>query len=586
MCGIFGHTDLNQFSEEQSLEALNKQIHRGPDGFGYASVGNVFLGHRRLSILDLSDNGKQPMQSGSVYLTVNGEIYNFMMLRKELEQDYGVIFNSKSDSEVLLHGYVHWGIETLLDKIDGMFAFCIVDAKNDKIYLARDHAGIKPLYYANVDGVLSWASELKSIEHLYKDRDCLSLDYEALYDFLTYQYIPSPKSMYKDVYKLEPAHYIEYTISTHTYDKKRYWSLDACTQETPMSFDQAKEHVKKALSYTVKEQLVSDVPVGTFLSGGVDSSAVSYEASQCLEHLNTFCQGNKSARADESNYAQMVADVIGADHHMRVFDHSIINQDFELMKRLYDEPFAQTSAYPTYQVCKHASEQLTVVLTGDGGDELFGGYGRYKKAGFVFNSKAKSAFSRRVINVVKSLLLHRTLKRRLDKKEIKSYLSDPMERLMTQTEGLHKTNLIKKKWAKKYNIPESYDDFWFVRQFDRPELSPKKRMQFIDFNTYLPEAVLTKVDRASMAVSIETRVPFLSKRMISLAFSLAENVHHKDDELKAVLKSVYAEHLPHDVLYRRKQGFTTGRASKKDELYNKERSVPLLMLNKLFDIKL
>lgn len=586
MCGIFGHTDLKHFSEENSITALDSMIHRGPNDRGFITEQNIFMGHRRLSILDLSAKGHQPMQQGQVYLSANGEIYNFIELREELIRTHNAEFKSESDSEVLLHGYIHWGLNTLLEKIDGMFGFTILDLDKNVIHIARDHAGIKPLYYGYIEGTFSWSSELKGIEMLYKNTDKLVIDPTSIYDFMTYQYIPSPKSLYKNVFKLEPGCTITFDLKTKELHKKRYWSLDDYTHEDSLSYEDSKKKIVENLQQSVKEQLVSDVPVGTFLSGGVDSSIISYEVAQCIKEVNSFCQGNQDPKADESKYAQMVAETIKSTHHSRFFNQSILNENKSLIKNLFDEPFAQPSCYPTYEVCRHASEHVTVVLTGDGGDELFGGYGRFKLGDTLFTKKAKHASKRDFICFLKRLPIHRTLKRRLQKFEVKKCIADPIEHYAILAECRLKTDPHKEKWAKMHKIPKDYDDFWFIRQFDRPNLTPRKRLQFIDFNTYMPEAVLTKVDRASMAVSIETRVPFLSKRVIAAAFSTPEKHLYKENETKGILKETYQDKLPTEVLYRRKQGFTAGRASKKDFLYSRERNLPLLILNKMFSIKI
>lgn len=584
MCGIFGHSNLKKFNEEKSLDALHQLTHRGPDGFGFETINDIFLGHRRLSILDLSENGKQPMTKNGVYLTVNGEIYNFQTLRKELEKKHNITFKSHSDSEVLLHGYMQWGLNDLLDKIDGMFAFAIVDEKENKIHLARDHAGIKPLYYSFIDGNLAWSSELKSIESLYKNsQQTLEVNAEAVYDFLTYTYIPAPKSYYKNVYKLEPGHSLTFNCKDKTISKRQYWSLDNHLKEIEINEEDALKAIRKTLSAKVQEQLISDVPVGTFLSGGVDSSTVSFEASKVLKELNTFCQGNKDPKADESHYAQTVSNTIGSNHHIRFFDQNIANEKYTNLITWFDEPFAQPSAFPTYEVCVDAAKSLKVVLTGDGGDELFGGYPRFLKAKKVFKKKQSFPTLLKIVHFLKALNISQKLTQKLEKFEKKHLLVDPMERYMVMSEGFMKSNNFKRKWRKMHNIPESYDDFWFLRQFDRPNLTPSKRLQFIDFNTYMCEAVLNKVDRTSMAVSIETRVPFLSKDMISLAFSLPEHLLYKNGELKSLLKKAYENDIPKEVLYRGKKGFNAGKTTKEDKLHTAENNLPVHILKTLFN---
>ncbi len=580
MCGIFGHTGLKVDQIDHSHSALHTLTHRGPDSWHYETSGRVYLGHRRLSILDLSQNGRQPMNAGGVYLTVNGEIYNFRVLRQELIKNHGVEFTSQSDSEVLLHGYIHWGIEQLLDKVDGMFAFVLFDRPANKIVLARDHAGIKPLYYGLMDGELSWSSELKAIERFYGTSN-LKVDKTAVYDFMTYLYIPCPKTLYKDIFKLEPGHFLTYDLTTQRIESKRYWSLAALERQNVEETD-SKTFIQNSVHNAVKEQLVSDVPVGFFLSGGIDSSIVCYEASTCIEQLSTFTIGNADKSADEAPYARMVAEAIGADYHSKVFSSKTADENFSLMRDFYDEPFGDVSALPTNEVCKLAREKVTVVLTGDGGDELFGGYSHYQDAERIFSTSSNTkTWMRPIVVALKNHAPHRSLAKKAQRYETKT-LDDPIERWAKAKGGVLKTDAFKRDWAKKNGIAKEYDDYWYYRKYDNPGLRAKTRAQYIDFHTYLHDSVLTKVDRASMAVGLETRVPFLSKNAIAAAWSVPEDLRYQGDELKGVLKNIYDDVLPAEVLYRRKQGFAIGAIEKKSKLYDRTKNVPRQILTQLF----
>lgn len=580
MCGIFGHTGLKIDQIDQSHSALHTLTHRGPDSWHHETKAEVYLGHRRLSILDLSINGRQPMQANGVYLTVNGEIYNFQALRRELVENYQVEFVSKSDSEILLHGYIHWGIEPLLDKVDGMFALALFDSRDSKIILARDHAGIKPLYYGLINGELSWSSELKALECFY-GKSNLTIDKTAVYDFMTYLYVPCPKTLYQNVFKLEPGHFLSYDLAAQRVETKRYWSLDTLERQVVEDAN-CKAFIQTAVHKAVQEQLVSDVPVGFFLSGGIDSSIICYEASSCIEELLTFTIGNADKSVDEAPFAQMVAERIGAEHHCKVFSSRIADENFPLMRNFYDEPFGDVSALPTNEVCKLAREKVTVVLTGDGGDELFGGYSHYEDAERIFDIASNSkAWIRPIVVALKNHAPHRSLAKKAQRYEAKT-IDDPIERWAKAKGGILKTDVFKRDWAKKNGIAEDYDDYWYYRKHDNPRLSPKTRAQHLDFHTYLHDSVLTKVDRASMAVGLETRVPFLSKDAIAAAWSVPEHLRYRDGELKGVLKHIYSDSLPAEVLYRRKQGFAVGPIEKTAKLYDRTKNVPRQILRQLF----
>ncbi len=578
MCGLFGHSDIKKDDLKKAHAALNTLAHRGPNGWSFKHVNGVYSGHRRLSIIDLSTNGTQPMQAKGVTLTANGEIYNYKILRKELEKKHKVRFTSHSDSEVLLHGYIAWGIDELLERVDGMFALTLHDSRNGKIYLARDHAGIKPLYYSTIGNTLGWASELKALVNFHGKRN-LKIDHTAVYDFLTYGYIPTPKSLYRNIHKLEPAHYACFDINSGKLHKKRYWQLPVGRNIT--NEKTARKLVKNAIATSVKEQLMSDVPIGTFLSGGVDSSIVSYEAAQLIKHLNTCSIGMADPSVDETRYARQVAQKLGTRHHTRHLDQALVNKQFNKLREWFDEPFADTSAFPTYQVSELAKETMTVVLTGDGGDELYGGYVHYTKwfskltpwLGFLFPLRQPVIW----LKNHSSGKLH-SLARKL---EIFTLLN-PLERQIRLRGGLLKHDRFKARFRKKFKIPKNYDELWYHKAFYRPDLPIKSRSMYLDFHTVMHDDFLTKVDRASMAVALETRVPFLSKAGIETAWQISEGLLFKNGELKSLLKSLYDGPLPHECLYRQKQGFSVGKAQKTDKLSLNGRTLVENLLEKLW----
>ena len=380
MCGIFGHTGFDPRRLDHSRAALQTLAHRGPDQWGDWHDTDVYLGHRRLSILDLSEAGRQPMRAAGdeVLLTANGEVYNFAPLRARLGQEH--TFTSGSDSEVLLHGYRAWGIDGLVERIEGMYAFAIYDRIRRKVFLVRDRVGIKPLYYSSLGGRAAWASELKALQRLHQGEG-LSVDRTAVYDYLTYSYIPAPKSMYVGIFKLPPAHVAEIDVLTGSIRTYRYWALS--TNEEDLSIPTAASRLRELVGDAVRQQMVSDVPVGFFLSGGMDSSAVVAEAASLGHGANTFSIGFDVPGHDETGFAALVAAAFRTDHVRRVLSARATTELFPRLREWFDEPFADTSAFPTQLVSRVARERCTVVLTGDGGDEVFGGYRRYQQLPFT-----------------------------------------------------------------------------------------------------------------------------------------------------------------------------------------------------------
>lgn len=549
MCGIFGYTGFKKEELEKARRSLNTLSHRGPDQWGDWYDDNIYIGHRRLSIIDLSENAKQPMEDHDIVIAVNGEIYNFKELRKELEAKYK--FRSLSDSEVLLHGYKEWGIDELLTKIDGMFAFCIYDRGKKNLYLVRDRVGIKPLYYSEINGCFAWSSELKALEKLYH-KSILELDKTASYDFLTYLYIPTPKTYYKNVYKLEPAHYLEINLHSYTAKKVCYWQLKP--QKKSISLQEAAISLRTLINKSVKEQLVSDVPIGFFLSGGIDSSIVVAEATKFTENVHTFTIGFGQNKCDEFEYAELIAKHFNTNHKQKLLDHSYVLNNLNRLKEWYDEPFADTSAFPTFLVSKFSRESSKVVLTGDGGDEVFGGYNWY----FKFSKLQENQFP--VLKLLKppvSALKGRFRNLLIGKKanRLENYLlCDDLVLYTKLMGGMLKEEKIH--YSKAWEIPKDYDDYWYFRKYYRINLPILTRLQFLDFHTYLHDDILTKVDRVSMAVSLEARVPLLSKEIIEFAFSIPYKLIFHGNTLKGLLKFAYKDILPDIILNRGKRGFS------------------------------
>lgn len=562
MCGLFGvavfdHSEpaLSNAILERARAARDTLSHRGPDQVGEHCSNGMYMGHRRLSILDLSERGRQPMVScdGSLAVTVNGEVYNFRDLRADLGEDR---FRSRSDSEVILHGYESWGLERLLERLEGMFAFALHDAERGKVFLARDRPGIKPLYYGLVDDTFVWASELKAIEEYFAGLQRLTVDETALYDFLTYLYVPTPKSLYREIQKLEPAHWVEFDVASGKVNREQYWSLEVREEARPV--EELAAQARSALSGSVQDQLISDVELGFFLSGGVDSSSVVALAAESGIRPRTFSIGYDVSGHDETEYAQVVADRFDTNHTRKVVRVQQADDLRERMRDWYDEPFGDTSALSTFRVSALAREHTKVVLTGDGGDEVFGGYrwyprfSRFRCAQAPLRALVSAGGSRgpRTLLTRRTKGVLRKVARRVD---LLSYF-DPVEMY-----GMMLSSVpwrARKMYRTELGIPDDYDDLWQFRRFYRPDLPIFKRLQYLDFHTYLPDDILTKVDRVSMAVSLEARVPFLSREVIEFAFSVPEKDLYRDRQLKGLLKYAMADLLPPSIVEREKKGFS------------------------------
>ncbi len=330
MCGIFGVTNFDIGRVELAQNALHTLKHRGPDQWNDYYDDHVYLGHRRLSILDLSENGRQPMVSedDAYRIIVNGEIYNYLDFKDQLKHQYK--FFSTSDSEVLLHGYREWGIEELLEKIDGMFAFAIYDKRNMQLHIVRDRVGIKPLFYSCINQQVVFASELKAIQAYLSDSD-LEIDSTSLYDFLTHKYIPTPKTLYKNIYKLEPGNRLLIDLATGSINKYPYWKLEV--QNNRSGIDEAVVKIRELVHESVSEQMMSDVPVGFFLSGGLDSSTIVATASTMNKDLNTFSIGFTDQTHDETHYADIVANAYKTNHIKKILDLSETESLIQYLKQ-------------------------------------------------------------------------------------------------------------------------------------------------------------------------------------------------------------------------------------------------------------
>lgn len=540
MCGILGG-NRSDWNYRKGIECM---IHRGPDGVRIRSLDNFTLAFTRLAIMDLSENGMQPMfsENGQVGIVFNGEIYGYQKLRKLLIKK-GHCFRSFSDTEVVLNAYLEWG-ERFILKVDGMFGMAIYDKRDNTIKLFRDRLGIKPVYYFYDGSNFGFASELKGIVQMCNDIS-FKIDNTAIYDYLNYLYIPEPKTYYKNVYKLQPGHRIIFDLcNKRIVSNSSYWKLNVNTyQGLQRKQSDLIEELKYLVKESVEEQMVADVPVGTFLSGGVDSSIVTYEGYRINPNLETFSIGFTSHQNNELEFVQELAEQYQFCTNTRIFERSIFQEYYHKLKIWYDEPFADTSAFPSYLVSRMAREKVTVVLTGDGGDEVFGGYERYR------------VLSQKEMEHAPDNLLISIIYDKCKKDALKDYFwMDDLTYLIGTYAWPLKTK--DKELRRRLNIPKDYDKCWALKKYYFKDLPPITRAQYMDLKTYLPGDILTKIDRVSMAASLESRVPLLSKKLVEFSFSLSEEDRCPKGVGKGLLKKAYEKEIGRKLLYRSKRGFS------------------------------
>ncbi|MBI4687017.1 MAG: asparagine synthase (glutamine-hydrolyzing) [Nitrospirae bacterium] len=557
MCGIAGIIDISSTPERSLIERMCRVMkHRGPDGEGYYTDNNAALGHRRLSIIDL-EGGKQPMsnEDGTIWITFNGEIYNFSEIKDELSRK-GHRFKTRSDTETIIHAYEEYG-EECVKKFRGMFAFGLWDSKRKILFIARDRLGKKPLYYYNDDKKIIFASELKAV---LQDRSInREFDRAALVDYLTYNYIPFPETIFKDIYKLPPGHYMTVDVESDlSLTIKQYWDIQY-NPDYSVSEDEWAERLREKLKEAVKIRLISDVPLGAFLSGGIDSSAVVSLMSMVQgSRVKTFSIGFKEEEFSELRYAREVADKFGTEHIEMIVEPDAI----EMLPALsweFDEPFADSSAIPTYYVSKMAREHVTVILSGDGGDETFAGYRRYQWARDMQRHDWMPACLKKMLFGFPASVLPEGVK---GKGMLEHLSKDPFERfagLNTFSDKHYLKSLLHRDVLAgvQQNSNGKLPDYTYLRKFydgcnSKDYLT---RIQYTDTKTYLAEDILTKVDRASMLCSLETRAPLLDHEVVELVASVPASLKIKDGETKYILKKAMTSILPDSILYRKKMGF-------------------------------
>jgi asparagine synthase (glutamine-hydrolysing) len=534
MCGIVGWVERTGTVESILFNTMRDTLaHRGPDGAGshFSADGRVAIGHRRLAFIDLSDAGLQPMGlvEHDLWVTLNGEIYNYRELRSEL-QKLGYVFKTQTDTEVLLHGHLQWGMDGLLKRLKGMFAFALFDGNNERLHLVRDRFGIKPLYYYFSEDRIIFASELKAI--MASGTVPKEVDMQGFADYFVYRYVPSPGTIWRSVSKLPPAHRLELDLTAWRTSVQEYWNLKFGCQCTDP--DHLAAEIGQMFSSAVHEHARSDVEIGSFLSGGYDSSAIVLEMAALQLKVKAFSIGFKDWENSEDEYARLVADQMGAELHAVKAGPEL----FDLLPQMadvYDEPIADISILPTFLVSQLAASQVKAVMSGEGADELFGGYGWQKE---YYSRWHPVNWSERL---------------RLLRKDRASSAVNDYAGFMAM--GLFDADELRRMLTEEHQCCIRDDVNWFYRKHLNRDLSPLRSVQQMDIKCFMGELVLTKIDRASMANSLEVRVPFLDHELFEKVFQYTEEICFKADETKFLLRENIKHRLPKEIIDRSKQGF-------------------------------
>jgi len=563
MCGIAGFIDFNKKLDNTSLVSMTDVLHhRGPDDSGYSFFSEqdatVGLGHRRLSILDLSSHGHQPMAYKNLEIIFNGEVYNFKEIRKDLEL-LKYSFDSDSDTEVILKAYHQWGIDAV-HKFNGMFSIAIFDKTANKVVLIRDRAGVKPLYYYHENGNFLFASELKSLHEV----DCFKkqINQDALALYLQYGYILQPHTIFKNTYKLNSGCFLEIDLTTQSVVETTYWDLIDYYNKPKLkiSDDEAIEETEALLRTSFEYRMVADVPVGVFLSGGYDSSIVTaILQSNSANKINTFTIGFNEKSFDEAPYAKQVSEYLGTNHTEYYCTQKDALDIIPKLPEIYDEPFGDVSAIPTTLVSALARKSVTVSLSADGGDELFAGYTRHKNALKYYNRyaglpgalKSTFRFGLSKLDPTRIPYFKNTYNFETKYKKLQNVLSANnaanVLKFTRQNFTREQVNRLLKSPTVELNTHFNDEVMSHNDQMDR--------ILAVDCKTNLLDDNLTKVDRATMSVSLEGREPMLDYRLIEFVAQLPSNLKFRDGQKKWVLKEIAHKYLPIKMMDRRKQGF-------------------------------
>tara|TARA_B100000989_G_scaffold299050_1_gene292527 strand:- start:12972 stop:14945 length:1974 start_codon:yes stop_codon:yes gene_type:complete len=587
MCGILGliQNQRDILSDKNFAKLNSTNINRGPDNQNIISLdvlhNKVMLGHTRLSIQDLSTTANQPMisSSGRFIISFNGEIYNHFNLRKKINQKIRVKWNSNSDTETLLNLFECFEIKEVLQMLEGMFAFILIDNKLKKIHISRDLAGEKPLYIYCDDKSLMFSSDLKAIKDLpFFDRN---INNHSLQQYLEFNYVPNPNTIFMYAYKLPASSYLSIDldkfkfqkfkdfnslINNHAINFEYWWELNLNNNSyRKLSIRDVNLLVHEKLKNSVKKQLISDAPLGAFLSGGIDSSLIVSLMQEIQSQTKTFTIGFEDKDYDESLYANKIANTLSTDHENYKFSNSEVIKYIENIPSAYSEPFADSSQIPTLLVSNIAKQKVKVVLTGDGGDELFGGYNRYIYANKywkyfkLFNSNFRNRILSSILSINTNIsykLINNLLKLNLNRNSIKKI----NHKLLTiNNEQSYYLSLIRE-WSKNDMVLNSSLNFdsknnYFNQIFENENLNIEEKMMISDFNSYLQDDILCKVDRGTMYYSLESRAPFLDKSVIDLAMNLPLKTKLDKGNSKIVLRNILKNYLPEELINQKKMGF-------------------------------
>ena len=543
MCGIFGFTNFKMCELDDARMALNTLQHRGPDQWDDYYDENIYMGHRRLSILDLSERGKQPMisEDGGVVIAVNGEIYNFQDLKDDLRAKYP--FQSTSDSEVLLYGFIEWGIDELLNKIDGMYAISIYDKKKNELYLARDIFGKKPIYFAQREDRIYYSSEIKAFFEF--DDSFRTFSYEGIKDWIYHRGSHSKSTIFHDVSKLPPGRYLK--IRDNKIEEIKYYDILDHISDTPRNSDL--RELQSYLEAAIKKRLMSDVPVGLQLSGGVDSSLVGhYLKKNHAEQTHSFSIGfaeKEYERFSEEKYATFVAEKEKLIHHQHNVTKDDVVSNFEHVIWLFDGMLEYPNSIPIFLLSKYEKPFITVALTGEGADELFGGYTKFRNMGDLENESVMRHVPRFVIENLVGAFLRSRARALYLRKRYGGKTKDILENINC------------------YITPETFEKIFGPNEkslfddidYERIKKYPfYKQLLIMDHKTYL-FSLLDRQDRSSMGASIESRLPFLDKNMIEWAINLDKDELFDNKENKKLLKKLSASIFGEKFTYRHKMGF-------------------------------
>jgi len=579
MCGILGilkQRNSEYYIEDSVIKKMCSSImHRGPDNSNYWIESGIALGHQRLSVLELSISGNQPMHSTDDRFVIiyNGEIYNHLEIRKKIEYKSNsyIKWNGSSDTETLLESFKVFGILETLTLCSGMFSIALWDKKKKILTLARDRFGEKPLYFGWVNQDFIFGSELKVFKSYPNFNN--SICKNALSDYLKFNYVPSPRSIYKNIYKLEPGTFIQLDKTTTSFEKiksKKFWSLANVVKSGMANTIIDEKYILKELESllltSTKAQMIADVPLGAFLSGGIDSSLiVTLMQKESIKPIQTFTVASEDLKFDESKYAREIAKHLGTDHNEIIVSDKETQKVITYLPEIYDEPFADSSQIPTYLICSLAKKKVKVALSGDGGDEIFGGYNRYTWCPRIWKKISYIPYSLRKKISVFLLNIHEgTIDKFLDKFFNRSgykihKISTALENCRSLEDFMINMSI---QWKNQKDLILNKENFNF-NSFEEKILETNlefkdsiSKMMYLDSITYLPDDILCKLDRAAMSNSLETRVPFLDKSVVDFAWRIPVNIKIKNNIGKWPLREILSKYIPSKFIDRPKAGFS------------------------------